>query len=213
MQPGLRELKKSQTRQLIATTAAQLFARSGFDHVTVDEIAQAAQVSKKTVFNYFPTKEDLVFDRAEDRETSLLATVRSRGAGVTVLDALRELLLAQAADLDELRRDSGQGSGSFFDLVRSTPALQRKMHELNLRLVRSVAGALAEQTGAAPGDPVPQVVAWTLIGAHRSLQRRLRERVSDGAGDLAITRAHRRDVDRVITLLAQGLAGYADPAL
>jgi AcrR family transcriptional regulator len=209
MPQGLRELKKTQTRQLIASTAAGLFAKSGFDHVTVDEIAQTAQVSKKTVFNYFPTKEDLVFDRAEERETSLLAAVGSRQAGVTVLEALRELLLAQADNLDELRRDTGQGSGSFFDLVRSTPALQRKMHELNVRLVRSVAEALAEQTGANPDDPVAHVVAWSLIGAHRSLQRRLRKRIAEGASDTATVRAHRRDVDRVITLLAHGLADYA----
>jgi len=208
MQPGLRELKKTRTRQLIASTAAELFARSGFDQVTVDEIAQAAQVSKKTVFNYFPTKEDLVFDHAEERETSLLAAVRSRADGVTVLEALRAALLAQADNLDQLRSETGLGSGGFFDLVRSTPALQRRMHELNVRLVRSVGGALAEQTGARPDDPVPDVVAWTLIGAYRSLQRRLRQRVTDGASDATIRRAHRRDVDRVITLLAQGLADY-----
>src|ERR1700734_564034 len=104
MQPvGLRELKKSQTRQVIADVAADLFRRNGFDAVTVDDVAQAAQVSKKTVFNYFPTKEDLVFDRAEAREQALLAAVRERPAGVSVVESFRRLSLARIATLEQNR--------------------------------------------------------------------------------------------------------------
>ena len=61
---GLRELKKEQTRQLIADTAWRLFADRGFDRVTVAEIAREAQVAEATVFNYFPTKEDLFYWRS-----------------------------------------------------------------------------------------------------------------------------------------------------
>ena len=75
---GLRERKKLQTRQLIAETARALFTERGFEHVTVSEIARTADVSEKTVFNYFPTKEDLVYWRLESFEEGLLAAVRDR---------------------------------------------------------------------------------------------------------------------------------------
>ena len=72
---GLRESKKLHTRQQIADEAMRLFVTRGFDHVTVAEIAAAAGVSQKTVFNYFPTKEDLVFDEVPRREAALGLTM------------------------------------------------------------------------------------------------------------------------------------------
>src|ERR1700753_1131299 len=102
---GLRERKKSQTRVVIAETAADLFRRHGFDAVTVESVAQAAGVSKKTVFNYFPTKEDLVFARTEDRLSGLLAAVTERDEQTTVLESFRTLVLAQSDHLSRLRHD------------------------------------------------------------------------------------------------------------
>src|ERR671925_604506 len=84
---GLRERKKQQTRQLIAETARRLFTERGFERVTVAEIARAADVSEQTVFNYFPTKEDLVYWRLESFEQDLLAAVRDREPGEPVLAA------------------------------------------------------------------------------------------------------------------------------
>ena len=70
---GLRESKKLQTREAIAREAMRLFATRGFDHVTVAEVGDAAAVSEKTVFNYFPTKEDLFFDEVPERRAALVA--------------------------------------------------------------------------------------------------------------------------------------------
>jgi AcrR family transcriptional regulator len=67
---GLRESKKLETRREIADTAMRLFVERGFDHVTVAEVAAAARVSVKTVFNYFPTKEDLFFDELPERQAA-----------------------------------------------------------------------------------------------------------------------------------------------
>ena len=92
---GLRERKKQQTRQLIADTARRLFAERGFEGVTVAEIARAADVAEATVFNYFPTKEDLFYSRLEAFEEELLAAVRDREPGTSVLAAFRDFLLVQ----------------------------------------------------------------------------------------------------------------------
>src|SRR5215467_4718126 len=100
-QLGLRERKKRQMRQVIADTAEALFAERGFEHVTIAEIAQAAEVDKKTVFNYFPAKEDLYFDQDQAMETGLIAAVRDRRHGESVLDACRRFYtggLAQRPD-------------------------------------------------------------------------------------------------------------------
>src|SRR4051812_23242438 len=91
-QPGLRERKKEQTRQLIAETARRLFGERGFERVTVAEVARAAEVSEQTVFNYFPTKEDLVYWRLQSFEDELLAAgggARARRAGPPGLRRLR----------------------------------------------------------------------------------------------------------------------------
>src|SRR5215813_15043096 len=90
---GLRERKKQQTRQLIFETAARLFAERGFDVVTVAEVARAAEVSEVTVFNYFPTKEDLFFAGMQFFEETLLEAVRERATGESVFTAFRRLVI------------------------------------------------------------------------------------------------------------------------
>ena len=92
---GLRERKKEQTRRLIAETARQLFSERGFEHVTIAEIAEAAEVAVQTVFNYFPTKEDLVYWRLASFEGELLAAVREREPDQSALEAFKTFLLAQ----------------------------------------------------------------------------------------------------------------------
>jgi AcrR family transcriptional regulator len=205
---GLRERKKSQTRVLIAETAAGLFRRHGFDAVTVEAVAQAAGVSKKTVFNYFPTKEDLVFDRAEDRASGLLAAVSERPEGTSVLESFRALVLDQTARLPRLREDAAAGAGGFLDLIRAHPSLQRKMHEINADLTRQLAAALAAESGTTADDPVALVVAGALIGAQRTMYLRLRELAARPTSDAWVVRQHRRDTNRVFDQLRDGLAGY-----
>src|SRR5919109_5026315 len=92
-EPGLRERKKQQTRELIAEAARRLFVQRGFERVPVAEIAREADVSEKTVFNYFATKEDLVYWRMESFEEELLATIREREPGEPVLAAFRRFVL------------------------------------------------------------------------------------------------------------------------
>ena len=112
-QPGLRERKKQQTWGLIAQTARRLFQEHGFDAVTVADIARAADISRKTVFNYFPTKEDLFYSGLEFFEARLLEAIRQRKPGESILAAFtrfvtdsRGLLAVDAgrAEADQRRR-------------------------------------------------------------------------------------------------------------
>src|SRR3954469_15515616 len=89
---GLRAWKKERTRTTISDVATGLFMRDGFEAVTVAQIAEAAEVSVKTVFNYFPSKEDLFFDRADDVIGALADAVVERPAGTTIVGALHRLL-------------------------------------------------------------------------------------------------------------------------
>src|SRR3954453_4508537 len=95
----LRERKKQRTRAHIAETARRLFADRGFDRVTVAEIARDAEVATATVFNYFPTKEDLFYSRLEAFEEELLAAISARGPGQGVLDAFAGFLFGQQGAL------------------------------------------------------------------------------------------------------------------
>src|SRR5689334_10234334 len=92
-QPGLRERKKQRTRQLLSETARRLFGERGFEQVSIGEIARVAEVSEQTVFNYFPSKEDLVYSGLEAFEEQLLAAIRGRPAGHTVLAAFGAFIL------------------------------------------------------------------------------------------------------------------------
>src|SRR3954447_2441921 len=87
---GLRERKKVRTRQAIADAARELFVQRGYDAVTVADVARAADVAEKTVFNYFPAKEDLVFTEREDRFAALATAFELLPAGAPVSRPFRE---------------------------------------------------------------------------------------------------------------------------
>jgi AcrR family transcriptional regulator len=86
-----RSRKRRATRQGISNVATRLFMQRGFDHVTVDEIAEAADVGRMTVFNHFPRKEDMFFDLDEDGREVLREALRQRNPHVAPIDALRLL--------------------------------------------------------------------------------------------------------------------------
>src|SRR2546423_12510050 len=100
---GLRETKKLQTREAIAAAGMRLFVTRGFDHVTVGEIAREAGVSEKTVFNYFPTKEDIFFDEVPERLEALAEAVCECPAPKPLLSAMHGLPSAQSKRLTSPR--------------------------------------------------------------------------------------------------------------
>src|SRR4051794_1985065 len=118
---GLRNLKKQQTRHTILDTALRLFAERGFDRVTVVEIARKSNVSQATVFNYFPTKEHLVFSNMETVEEQLVEAVRRRRPGESAVAAFRTCLLTSVESLTPLDADTLQANRNLAGIVAGSP--------------------------------------------------------------------------------------------
>ncbi len=209
---GLRELKKEQTRQHIAGTAWELFSERGFDKVSVAEVARAAQVAEATVFNYFPSKEDLFYSRLESFWTRLADTVSARPAGQPVLAAFQDAMLAEGGLLGALESGDPDALARLRmvnEIVAASPALLAREQQVMSQAASDLAARLAAETGAAPDDPRPQVAANAMLGVHRALIGYVRRRVL--ADDrLASLPADVRKVSATgFGLLEQGLGDYA----
>ena len=208
-QTGLRERKKEQTRQLIASTARRLFSERGFDAVTVAEIARAADVAEKTVFNYFPTKEDLFYSRLEAFEEELLEAVRGRAPGESAIAAFRTFVMRQRGVFDLRDDEATEQLRTITRVITGSPALLAREREVMGRYTDALAALLAEETGARAGAVEPQAVAAALIGVHRSLIDYVRHRTLDGADAPLIGREVRREARHAFARLERGLADYA----
>lgn len=208
---GLRELKKEQTRQHIAATAWELFAARGFDQVSVAEVARAAQVAEATVFNYFPSKEDLFYSRLESFWTRLADAVSARPPGQPVLAAFQAALLADGGLLGALEsgdQDALARLRAVNQIVAASPALLAREQQVMSQAASDLAARLATETGAAPDDPRPEVAANALLGAHRTLIDYVRRRVLAG-GRLAGLPADVRELSAAaFGLLERGLGDY-----
>jgi AcrR family transcriptional regulator len=199
---GLRELKKQRTRRLIADTARRLFAQRGFDAVTVAEIARDAEVAPATVFNYFPTKEDLFYSRLEAFEEELLAAIRDREAGTGVLAAFGDFLLGQQGVLS---MRSPEQIHTVTRIVTESPALLARERQVFDQYARALAALIAEETGAEPSDVTARVVANALLGLHRALIDRVREQALAGVPAARIRKDVRTQAKRAIARLEDGL--------
>ena len=136
---GLRALKKAETRSRIAETAARLFALKGYEDVTVVDVARAAEVAEKTVYNYFPTKESLALDRDEEEIARLLALLRNRPVGMTPARAIRDDALTLVTSIGALPDDQVRGTIGALSAVN--PGVRRSC----LAMIDRHASALAEQ--------------------------------------------------------------------
>jgi AcrR family transcriptional regulator len=166
---GLRERKKRATRDAIAATARRLFAERGFDHVTVAEVAVAADVSEKTVFNHFATKEDLAFAGGETRLNQLLADIAQRPAGTSVLEVFRATTDAMIDGLATTTEDD-----DFFvvpRIIRGSRVLQERLTTGWEHESAALTAVIAETAGADDDDVIPAIVARTLSWTHRTILR------------------------------------------
>lgn len=201
---GLRERKKQATRQLISNVATGLFVERGFEEVTVAEIAEAAGVSKMTVFNYFPRKEDLFLDRHADRLAELVAVVRDRPAGTSPARALRRHqheLLAAGHPLS----GAIEGVTGFFWVLNRSPALVSRFHEQEREIADALAEVLAEETG----EPLrSRAVAALLTTAISTAFRHAVGRLVAGDDPGVVRREQAAVIDEVFDLAEHGVGGF-----
>jgi AcrR family transcriptional regulator len=202
---GLRERKKRQTRQGIAEAAWRLFVEHGFDQVTVAEVARAADVSEATVFNYFPTKEDLAYHRMEDFEEEMLAAIRDREPGSPIIEAFGRFVLEPRGFLREGPEPAADRPEAVIRVFVESPALRAREREILDRYARRLAAVIAEERGAAPEDIEPLVIANGLVGLHRALLDLVRRRLLAGADPRRIAREVRVQGRRALGLLEHGL--------
>jgi AcrR family transcriptional regulator len=208
---GLRERKKRATYDAIAATARRLFAERGFDAVTVAEIAVAADVSEKTVFNHFPTKEDLVFAGGETRMAQLQADIAQRPPGTSVLDVFRA---NSEAMLDVVAAGATKDSLVVPRIVRDSPALQERLAVGWAREAETLVAVVAEATGADADDLVPAVVARTLAWTLIAIFRDVFDGLLAGEDPAQVAARLRPQAARAYDQLAAGLGEYgvAGPA-
>ncbi len=164
MTTGLRERRKQETRQAISDVATGLFAARGFDDVTIAEVADAAGVAKMTVTNYFPRKEDLVFDRAERVIRGLADVFAARAPGESLLGAIRRDYAGRVARADVTL---GLASPAFARMIENSPVLAGRGLEMLYRRERALGDAIAAETGA--DGPQQRLAAALVSSAHRVL--------------------------------------------
>jgi len=213
---GLRELKKEQTRRLIADTAWRLFADRGFDQVSVAEIAREAQVAEATVFNYFRSKEDLFYWRLEAFGARLTDAIAARPPGEPVLTAFRRYLLAEGGLLAQVEAGDAEALARLRTISRTitaSPALLAREQQALAGNADSLAALLAAESGADPDDLRPHLVANTLLGAQRTLIDYVRRRILTADDPARLAAAVRELTAEAFTLLADGLRAYAPKPL
>ena len=168
---GLRERKKLETRQRLADLATVMFAARGFDHVSVADVAEAAGVSKMTVFNYFPRKEDLLFDRAPEFAALITAAVRERRSDESPVAAVRDLVVRLIDERHPLGGFADTFPG-FWQIVLDSPTLRARAREAVDEMEALLAGLYAESFDDAHArlSAALTVAAWRtcyLSGARR----------------------------------------------
>lgn len=200
---GLRENKKLRTRRLLAATALELFLERGFDAVSVADVAAAAEVSKPTLFRYFPSKEDLVLDRFADHQDEAARLVRDRPVGATPLEAVRAHFLAALAERDPITGLCDHPNVLAFQrLLYGTASLESRMAHYTAREVQLLAAVLEAESV----DPLTaRLSAGYLVAARQELGRENWRRIEAGRSADEAHPAAMADADRVFALLSDGL--------
>jgi len=197
-EPGLRERKKRRTREQIATSAARLFAERGYEHVSVLDIADAAEVSEQTVYNYFPTKAQLVLDRDEELSARLTTAIANRAAGVSPAAAIRDVALSMLNGLSTMD-DAGARGGLGF-LSQRSPAVRRLSLEMTDRHADAIAAVLASEPDG-PSLAVAKVQAVALAWVVQLITDLAGQGTAEGKSPAQIAAQLRPTVLAVITEL------------
>ena len=194
VKPGLRERKKQQTRERIASVALELFAERGYDHTTLAEIAEAADVSPRTIFAYFQSKEDILFCDEPLMYERLEQTLMERAPGQTTVDALR-VFVASFHEADEQAVLRKRIIGASEGLRNSERARSAPMEEL-------ITASIAQDLGdVGPDDIRPRLIAASVTAAFSAV----RDRLQDESGEPLPYEQALEILDQVLEFLRGGL--------
>jgi AcrR family transcriptional regulator len=207
---GLRERKKHRARQRISNVATALFLADGFDNVTVARIAEASELSEQTVFNYFPTKESMFFDRSESNVEALADAVRHRGG-----ESLVEVVVNTLFGGIPLDRWAGQDEAQslrlfrrFCEVAESSQTLREAPYIELERFTATVGASLAERTGRDSADPEVELAAIVIAGLSRVWALATYAHVQKVSSLAALERAVRDDVTRAAQLATPTLDAF-----
>jgi AcrR family transcriptional regulator len=202
--PGLRERKKQRTHAAISEAAITLFLEHGFNQVSVAQVAEAAEVSKRTLFAYFPAKEDLVVHRLANHETELARVVRARPPGTVPLTTLREHFLQGLRERDPITGLNDRPEvRRLHRMILDTPSLVARMERFKAGAERALAQALHESADIP--ELTARLAAIQIVAVHWALAQDNAERLAYGepageryAGAVA-------DAEHAFALLENGL--------
>ncbi|MBB4922637.1 TetR/AcrR family transcriptional regulator [Kitasatospora kifunensis] len=207
-QAGLRARKKERTRQAISEAAISLFLEVGYDQVSVADVAAAAEVSKPTLFRYFPSKEDLVLHRIADHQGEWARVVRERASGESPLDALHRHFLAGLHGRDPVTGLNDHPAVlAFLGLVYSTAALRARLVRFSAQDQEALAEALGEAVATQSPDLAPRLAAGQLVAVHQVLAHENWRKIAAGRTADEVLGEAVGDADRAFHLLGAGLGG------
>ncbi|HEV2981756.1 MAG TPA: TetR/AcrR family transcriptional regulator [Solirubrobacteraceae bacterium] len=188
--PGLRERKKQQTRETIERVALELFAERGFDETTIADIAEAADVSPRTIFSYFESKEDILFCQESTQFERLEQVLEQRPAGTTTADVLREFLssLGPHDEAALLRKK----------VLMANPALGVRMRA---RFESLLTESIAKDLGGGADDIRSRLIAASMNAAFTTMREQL-----EAGGDAPNPEQVTQTLDEVLEFLRGGLA-------
>jgi AcrR family transcriptional regulator len=200
---GLRERRKQETRSHLSAVATRAFIERGFDRVSIAEIARLAGVSKMTVTNYFPLKEDLVFDRSAHIIERPAGAVQTRPVDETLHACLLRVYLS---DLDDGDPTLGHKGPEFSRMVAASPALRARAREISELRTAALAAAIAEEPPFTANPVAAAMAARTLAGTLEVLAAHAQDQLLAGQPETDIEAALRAAAPRLFTAAGQAIA-------
>jgi AcrR family transcriptional regulator len=205
---GLREIKKARARRLIADTAARLFAERGYEHVAVRDVAREAEVAEQTVYNYFPTKEQLVTDRDQQVQDRLCDLIRSRPPAITPAAAIRGFVLESVAGIRSIPPELWRGELGY--LAAISPAVHRLALEMIDRQAAALARAVSDTTAVSP--EVARLQGIALAGVFQIIISDAGRRTLEGQSQAEIADELYPMVENILDELDRWLSVSGPPA-
>lgn len=208
MAEGLRERKKRRTRQHLSDVATGLFMERGFDAVTIAEIARAADVSVNTVYNYFPTKEDLFLDRSSGIVDRLSRYVRGRDTGESAADAVLRELRIQVESVSPIV-GLIDGYQHFMRVIDGADSLKARLWHVQQEVLQHLEVTLQEEGRPEPGDLTAVLVAGQLAWVHSTLMGYIGGEMVAGRNAAEVSRDALVLLDDIEDLLGERVLNYA----